>query len=119
MQGCCVGLSVVIGGNWVIPSTGYAFAPVHYQAEMRLAPLACFSACMLGSCRTCIFFLVRRDYWDVARSIHVCRCCHQSGGSGVVDLPDVLLLDGQYLDMFDSESNVSGDLSDDELVEVP
>jgi len=37
----------------------------------------------------------------------------------VVDLPGVLLLDGQYLDMFDSESDFSGGLSDEELVEVP
>ena len=37
----------------------------------------------------------------------------------VVDLPDVLLPKGQFLDMFDSETYVSGDLSDDELVEVP
>ena len=32
----------------------------------------------------------------------VCRCCHQSGGTDVVDLPDVLLPEAQYLDMFDS-----------------
>ena len=41
----------------------------------------------------------------------------------MVDLPDVLLPDGQYLDMLDSESDHSGDLSVDlsydELVEVP
>ena len=49
----------------------------------------------------------------------VCRCCHQSGATDVVDLPGVLLPEGQYLDMFDPESDVSGDLSDDELVEVP
>jgi hypothetical protein len=42
-----------------------------------------------------------------------------SGGTDVVDLPDVLLPDGQYMDMFDSESDLSGDLSDAELVEVP
>ena len=34
-------------------------------------------------------------------------------------LPDVLLPEGQYLDLFVSESDISGDLSDDELVEVP
>ena len=33
-------------------------------------------------------------------------------------LPDALLPEGQYLYMFDSESDFSGDLSDDELVEV-
>jgi len=31
----------------------------------------------------------------------------------------VMVDSGQYLDMFDSESDLSGDLSDDELVEVP
>ena len=36
-----------------------------------------------------------------------------------MDLPDVLLPEGQYLDMFDLESDLSGDLPDDELVEVP
>ena len=34
----------------------------------------------------------------------------------VVDLPDVLLMAGEYLDLFDSESDISGDVSD-ELVE--
>ena len=48
-----------------------------------------------------------------------CWYCHQSGSSDVVDLPDVLLPEGQCLDMFDSESDHSGDLSDDEVVEVP
>ena len=43
---------------------------------------------------------------------------HQSGGTDVVDLPDILLPEDQYLDMFDSESDMSGDNSDDELVEV-
>ena len=37
----------------------------------------------------------------------------------MVDLPDVLLPEGQYLDMFDSESENSGDLSVDEIVEDP
>ena len=36
----------------------------------------------------------------------------------MVDLPDVLLPEGLYLEMFDSESDFSGDLSDEELVEV-
>ena len=49
----------------------------------------------------------------------VCWHCHQAGGTDVVDLPDVWLPDGQYLDMFDSESDHSGDLSDYELVEAP
>ena len=36
----------------------------------------------------------------------------------VVDLPDILLPEEQYVDMFDSESDISGDNSEDELVEV-
>ena len=36
----------------------------------------------------------------------------------VVDLPDILLPEDQYLDMFDSESDISGDNSEDELVTV-
>ena len=55
----------------------------------------------------------------VAICVPVFRSCHQSGGTDVVDLPDVLLPEGQYLDMFDSESDLSGELSDYELVEVP
>ena len=38
------------------------------------------------------------------------------GGTDVVNLPDVLLPEGQYSDMFDSESDFYGDLSDEELV---
>ena len=34
-------------------------------------------------------------------------------------MSDVMLPEGQYLDMFYSESDLFGDLSDDELVEVP
>ena len=45
--------------------------------------------------------------------------CHQSGTTVVVDLPDVLLQEGQYLIMIDSESDLSGGLPDDELVEIP
>ena len=40
------------------------------------------------------------------------------GGTDVVDLPDILLPEDQCLDMFDSESDISGDNSEDELVEV-
>ena len=36
----------------------------------------------------------------------------------MVDLTDILLPEDQYLDMFDSESYISGDNSEDELVEV-
>ena len=44
----------------------------------------------------------------------------ESGGTDVVDLPDILLPAGQYLDMFDSESepDVPSDSSDEELVAV-
>ena len=44
------------------------------------------------------------------------------GGShhlGTDILPDILLPEDQYLDMFDSDSDISGDNSEDELVEVP
>ena len=53
-------------------------------------------------------------------SVRVCWYCHQSGGTDVVDLPDILLPAGQYLDMFDSESetDLPGTSSDEELVEV-
>ena len=58
----------------------------------------------------------------VAICVRICvrvgRQCHQSGGTDVVDLPDILLPEYQYLDMFDSESDISGDNSEDELVEV-
>ena len=53
----------------------------------------------------------------VAICVRVGRQCHQSGGTDVVDLPDILLPEDQYLDMFDSESDISGDNSEDELVE--
>ena len=35
-----------------------------------------------------------------------------------VDLPNVLLPEGQYLNLFDSESDDPGDLSNADLVEV-
>ena len=56
----------------------------------------------------------------VAVCVRVCWYCHQTGGTDVVDLPDILLPAGQYLDMFDSESetDVPSDSSDEELVEV-
>ena len=54
----------------------------------------------------------------VAICVRVGRQCHQSGGTDVVDLPDILLPEDQYLDMFDSGSDISGDNSEDELVEV-
>ena len=45
---------------------------------------------------------------------------HQIQAMYVVDLPDILLPAGINLDMFDSESDTdhSGGLSDEELVEV-
>ena len=55
----------------------------------------------------------------VAVCVRVCRQCHQSGGTDVVDLPDVLLPEDQYLHIFDTESDTSsGGCSDDELVEL-
>jgi len=35
----------------------------------------------------------------VAVSGCVCWYCHQSGGTDVVNLPDILLPDGQYMDI--------------------
>ena len=37
----------------------------------------------------------------VAICVRVGRQCHQAGGTDVVDLPDILLPEDQYLDMFD------------------
>ncbi len=57
----------------------------------------------------------------VALCVRVCWSCHRSGGSDVVDIPEVFLNPDDYLDLFDSESDMSGDLatsSSDELVEV-
>ena len=70
-------------------------------------PLAMFLSYGLGKVCGRLYVCVR-VFWY----------CRQSGGTDLVDLPDVLLPEGQYLDMFDSESDCSGDLSDDELVEV-
>ena len=52
----------------------------------------------------------------VAVCVRVCWYCHQTGGTDVVDLPDILLPAGQYLDLFDSESetDVPSDSSDEE-----
>ena len=58
----------------------------------------------------------------VAVCVCVCWSCHRLGGTDVVEIPDVFLPAEEYLDMFDSESDSSGDLghsdSDAELVEV-
>ena len=43
----------------------------------------------------------------VAVCVRVGWYCHQSGGTDVVDLPDILLPAGQYLDMFDLESETN------------
>ena len=73
-------------------------------------------------CRTVVCYLVRYSALVkyVAVCVRVCWYCHQSGGTDVVDLPDILLPAGQYLDMFDSESetDLPGTSSDEELVEV-
>ena len=45
-------------------------------------------------------------------------CVFVSVGTDEVDLPDILLPAGQYLDMFDFESDLFGASSDEELVEV-
>jgi hypothetical protein len=51
----------------------------------------------------------------------VCWSCHRSGGTDIVDIPEVILDPDHYLDLFDSESDMSSDLassSSDEFVEV-
>ena len=69
-----------------------------------------------------LFSTVRVPLPVLVKYVAICVCvgrqCHQSGGTGVVDLPDILLPEDQYLGMFDSEFDMSGDNSDDELVEV-
>jgi len=48
----------------------------------------------------------------LCKYVSMCPCTH------VLDLPDVLLLEDQCLDMFDLESDHSADLPDETLVEV-
>ena len=95
---------------------------VHQTAAQLTRQLTCFkllSACvdfwaLYSTGRVPLPVLVKY----VAICVRVGRQCHQSGGTDVVDLPDILLPEDQYLDMFDSESDISGDNSEDELVEV-
>jgi len=47
----------------------------------------------------------------VALCVRVGWSCHRAGGSDVVEFPEVVLDPDQYLDMFDSDSDFSGDLS--------
>jgi hypothetical protein len=57
----------------------------------------------------------------VAQCVRVCWSCHRSGGTDIVDIPEVILDPDHYLDLFDSESDMSSDLassSSDEFVEV-
>jgi hypothetical protein len=53
----------------------------------------------------------------VAVCLRVCWSCHRFGGTDVVEIPNVFLPAEEYLDMFDSESDSSGDLghSDSDL----
>ena len=45
--------------------------------------------------------------WSSTVAVCVCVswCCHPSGGNDVVDLPDIFLPAGQYVDLLDSESD--------------
>ena len=57
----------------------------------------------------------------VALCVRVCWSCHRSGGTDVIEIPEVVLNPDDYLDLFDSESDMSGDLastSSGEFVEV-
>ena len=85
----------------------------HLCPHCRLSGMLTFGHCMATG-RVPLPVLVKY----VAICVRVGRQCHQSGGTDVVDLPDILLPEDQYLDMFDSESDISGDNSEDELVEV-
>lgn len=51
----------------------------------------------------------------VAVCVRVSWSCHRHGGTDVVELPEILLPEGAYLDMFDSGS----DSAQEELIEVP
>ena len=70
--------------------------PVATMSSLRYADLWALSA------TGCVPLSALVKY--VAVCVRVCWYCHQSGGTDVVDLPDILLPAGQYLDMFDSES---------------
>jgi hypothetical protein len=48
--------------------------------------------------------------------VRVCWPCHRLGGTDAVAIPDVFLPAEEYLDMFDSESDFSGDLGHSDLV---
>ena len=50
---------------------------------------------------------------------YVAVCVRAGIATSLLDLPDVLLQEDWYLDMFDLGSYHSSDMSDDELVEVP
>jgi hypothetical protein len=45
------------------------------------------------------------EHRHVAVCVRVCWTCHRSGGTDVVDVPDVFLPADAYLDMFHSESD--------------
>ena len=72
--------------------------PVTALSSLRYADF-----CALSS-TGCVPLSALANY--VAVCVRVCCCCHQSGGIDAVDLPDILLPEGRYLDMFDSESDL-------------
>ena len=78
----------------------------------------CLLVCLFASsgCRSLVIVPLSALVKYVAVCVRVCWYCHQSGGTDVVDLPDILLPVGQYLDMFDSESeaDLPGTSSDEE-----
>ena len=115
-QYCLVGgLEAIVFGSirWCV----WSFRP---SSPLRLPHLKCLLLLLFWalSATGCVPLSALVKY--VAVCVRVCWYCHQSGGTDVVDLPDILLPAGQYLDMFDSESetDVPSDSSDEELVEV-
>ena len=70
------------------------------------------------------------DFWAISASsrvplstsvnmcICVCCCCYSFDGTGVVDLQDVLLLDGQCFGMIDSQLSRSADFFDGEFAKA-
>ena len=110
---CC---AVSLGPSISLIHTKSNRLPIMYRPFLLSVYGAMF--CALQTCKRPV--AVQKTRGRVAVCVRVCWYCHQSGGTDVVDLPDILLPAGQYLDLFDSESetDVPSDSSDEELVEV-
>ena len=82
----------------------------HLCPHCRLSGMLTFGHCiqLAGSLFQCWSSMLPSAF------VSVDNATYQSGGTDVVDLPDILLPEDQYLEMFDSESDISGDNSEDE-----